>query len=119
MKPKTHSNFIDKNTSSVQDNYIYNDIIIEKNQQNIYIDLEKKIKSLKLNWNNKERFYSVLKEMDNEILGENIYEDEISNYPNNQIEESYLQNNLSRSYLGLGNQNQNETSFVSNTNRNK
>jgi hypothetical protein len=125
--------------SNIQD-YIYNDIIIENQQQNVYIDLEKRIKILKGFWNNKEKFYSLLRDIDIEYFGENIYEDEIhtnqNNYNFNSINDestSQINNNKSRSYIGNPNQNQipnqisnsnpnsnpNNSSYISNTNRNK
>jgi hypothetical protein len=127
-------NYMDN--SNIQD-YIYNDIIIENHQQNIYIDLDKRIKILKSFWNNKEKLYSILRDIDIEYLGENIYEDEIdtNQYNFNSINDESTNNinYTSRSYIGFPNQsqipnqipnqninqNQNNTSYISNTNRNK
>lgn len=74
-----------------ENDYTYNDIIIENNRQNVYIDLEGRIKALKANWDNRENFFQILRELDYEILGEDIY-------------------------LGEGNFEQNEESFTSHNN---
>lgn len=82
-----------------QDKYTYNDVIIDHNDKNIYFDLEKKIKLLKDNWKDKEAFYSILHEINYEIMGESYHpeEDKISHsddYNNTyNINKSIINNN--------------------------
>ncbi len=68
-------------SNAFQEKYLHKDIIIENDERHVYIDLEKKIKMLKDNWKNKEAFYGILRDIDIQIIGENIFnEEEESNY---------------------------------------
>lgn len=60
----------------IPDKYTFNEIIIEHNEKNIFIDLDKKIKQLKENWRDKEAFYAILRDIDKEILGGTSFEPE-------------------------------------------
>ena len=94
----------------IQDRYTYNDLIIENNQNNIYLDLEKKIKHLKDNWKDKEAFYSILHEIDYEIMGETYYQEEYKISPSDDCNNSY---NINKSVINNNNPN---SSIVSSDN---
>jgi len=102
-------------SNAFQEKYLHKDIIIENDERHVYIDLEKKIKMLKDNWKNKEAFYGILRDIDIQIIGENIF--------NEEEESNYYEDSNSRymSKLNTGNNfnnniQSNNLSFISNDN---
>jgi len=83
-----------QNMISVQDKYLHQDIIIENDDRHIFIDLDKKIKQLKECWKDKNAFYSILREIDNQIIGEDIFNDEDKEIYNQDLKSKKIKANL-------------------------
>lgn len=99
-----------------QENYIHKDIIIENDDKHLFIDLEKKIKLLKANWKDKEAFYAILRDIDYQIIGENVFPE----HDTSLIHEDPYNRNYQTGFKNKGtlnnNINSNNMSFISNDN---
>lgn len=102
--------------NSFQEKYAHRDIIIENHDKHLFIDLEKKIKQLKANWKDKEAFYDILREIDNQIIGEDVYSEQ-------ELPKNYEEPNTRNIQTGFNhranfsnNVNSDNISFISNDN---
>jgi len=104
------------NSNAFQEKYLHKDIIIENDERHIFIDLEKKIKMLKDNWKNKEAFYSILREIDTQVIGENIITEEEKSVNYEDLKSANFMTKLNKNKNFKNNIHSNNLSFISNDN---
>ena len=102
--------------NSFQEKYAHRDIIIENDNKHLFIDLENKIKQLKANWKDKEAFYSILREIDNQIIGENVYAEQDQPISFEEANTRNFQTGFNNRANFSNNINSDNMSFISNDN---
>jgi hypothetical protein len=102
--------------NSFQEKYVHRDIIIENDDRHLFIDLDKKIRLLKANWKVKEAFYTILREIDHQIIGEDFYAEQEEIFSLEEPNTRNYQTGFNNKGNHNNNINSNNMSFISNDN---
>ena len=102
--------------NSFQEKHVHREIIIENDEKHLFIDLDKKIKQLKVTWKDKEAFYAILREIDNQIIGENVYVERDQPINFEKPNTGNFQTGFNNIGIFSNNVNSNNMSFISNDN---